>query len=83
MLPGLSELELGRIRVSVGYGGHKKGRLLSPIEIGSIIRKACELGASIEDCAAAIKIGTSQVKRFLSILSIPHDIQHLVDWGGR
>ena len=81
MLAGLSPLELGRLRMSVGYGSHKKGRLLSPIEIGFILQKACEQGASLDDCAAAIKIGTSQVGRFISILSLPQDIQHLVDWG--
>ena len=82
MLTGLSALELGRIRVSVGYGSHKKGRLLSPIEIGTILRKACEQGASLEDCATAINLGASQVGRFLGILNLPHDIQHLIDWGG-
>ena len=81
MLAGLSPLELGRLRMSVGYGGHKKGRLLSPVEIGSILQKAYDQGASLEDCATAIKIGTSQVGRFLSLLNLPQDIQHLVDWG--
>ncbi len=81
MLAGLNALELGRIRMSVGYGSHKKGRLLSPIEIGSILRKACDQGASLSDCAAALNLSTSQVGRFLRILNLPCDIQHLVDWG--
>ena len=30
MLTGLNALELGRLRMSVGYGTHKKGRWYSP-----------------------------------------------------
>lgn len=81
MLAGLSPLELGRLRVSVGYGTHKRGRLLSPIEIGSLLRKAFDAGASLKDCAAAIHLSPSQVNRFLQILILPQDIQHLISWG--
>ena len=82
MLPGLSDLELMRLRMSVGYGTHKKGRLLSPIEIGLLLRKACDAGASLRDCSNAIRLDASNCGRFLRILNLPHDIQHLVDWGG-
>ena len=74
-------MELGRLRMSVGYGTHKKGRILSPIEVGSLLSKACKEGASLGDCATAIHLGKSQVSRFLQILNLPQDIQHLVDWG--
>lgn len=82
MLTGLSALELGRLRMSVGYGTHKKGRPLSPIEVGSLLRQARDEGVSLRDCASAINLnGTGHIGRFLRILNLPHDLQYLVDWG--
>ena len=82
MLNGLSALELGRLRMSVGYGTHKKGRPLSPIEVGALLRKARDAGVSLDDCAKAIQLdGTGHIGRFLRILDLPDDLRHLVDWG--
>ena len=82
MLAGLTALELGRLRMSVGYGTHKKGRPLSPIEVGSLLQRAHEKGVSLEECARAIQLdGTGHIGRFLRILDLPEDIQHLIDWG--
>lgn len=82
MLDGLSALELGRLRMSVGYGTHKKGRPLSPIEVGSLLHQAREAGVSLDDCAKAIQLhGTGHIGRFLRILDLPDDLRHLVDWG--
>ncbi len=82
MLTGLSALELGRLRMSVGYGTHKKGRPLSPIEVGALLRKARDAGVSLDDCAKAIQLdGTGHIGRFLRILDLPDDLRHLVDWG--
>ncbi len=79
---GLTALELGRLRISVGYGTHKKGRPLSPIEVGQLLRQARDAGMSLKECADAINLdGTSQVSRFLRILSLPQEIQHLINWG--
>ena len=82
MLAGLSALELGRLRMSVGYGTHKKGRPLSPIEVGSLLQRARAEGASLEECAKAIQLdGTGHIGRFSRILDLPDDIRHLIDWG--
>ena len=82
MFGSLSALELGRLRLSVGYGTHKKGRPLSPIEVGLLLQKACSEGVSLDECAAAIQLdGTGHIGRFLRILNLPDDIQHLIDWG--
>ena len=81
MLPGLSALEVGRVRMSVGYGMHKKGRPLSPIEVGSLLQQAREHGLSVQECAQAAHIDATGVGRFLRILKLPEDLQHLVDWG--
>ena len=82
MLAGLSALELGRLRMSVGYGTHKSGRPLSPIEVGLLLQKARWEGISLEECAKAIQLdGTGHIGRFLRILDLPEEIRHLIDWG--
>ena len=82
MLMKLSALDLGRLRMSVGYGTHKKDRPLSPIEVGQILSRARESGVTLKDCAEASGLhGTGHIGRFLRILQLPHDLQHLVDWG--
>lgn len=81
MLPGLTALELGLVRMSVGYGGHKKGRPLSPVEVGVFLRKARMHGASVADCSEAAQLHDTSVLRFLRILDLPSDLQHLIDWG--
>ena len=81
-LAGLSSLELGRLRLSVGYGTHKKGRPMSPMEVAALIRRAIDQGESLEQCASAMQLaGTGHIGRFLRILDLPEDMRHLVDWG--
>ena len=82
MLTGLNALELGRLRLSVGYGTNKKGRPLSPIEVGQLVRHACNAGNTLAECATEIRIDETGLRRFLQILDLPAEIQHLVDWGG-
>ena len=81
MLPGLSSLELGRLRMSVGYGTHKRGRPLSPVDVSVLLHKARSHGASVADCAGAIPLHETGVVRFLRILDLPTDLLHLVAWG--
>ena len=81
MLPGLSGIEIGRLRMSVGYGTHKRGRPLSPVEVGTLLRRAQSAGASLQDCAKCLMISDSQASRFLSVLELPADIKHLVAFG--
>ena len=82
MLPGLTSLEIGRLQMSVGYGTHKKGRPLSPVEVGTLLHRTRAAGASLEHCAEALNLdGTSQLSRFLRILELPPDLLHLVAWG--
>lgn len=81
MLQGLTPLELGRLRVSVGYGTHKKGRPLSPVEVGELVRRARAAGNTMADCAREIRIDESGLGRFLRLLELPDDLRHLIDWG--
>jgi len=83
MLADLTALELGYLRMSVGYGTHKKGRPLSPVEVGKLIQRVKNSGVSTEDCAKVINLDTSGISRFLRILELPDDIQHLVSWGAQ
>lgn len=80
-LAGLSASELARLKMSVGYGTNKKGRPLSPVEVGALLRKARMHGASLGDCAEAVQLHPTGVLRFLRILHLPPDLQHLIDWG--
>lgn len=83
MFANLSPLELGRLRMSVGYGTYKKGRPLTPVEVGLLLHKAQGTGISLSDCAKALHLdGTGHIRRFLHILELPQDLQHLIDWGG-
>ena len=82
MLPGLSDLEIGRLQMSVGYGGHKRGRPLSPVEVGRLLQRAQSAGASLQDCAESLKLSKDQVNWFLRVLVLPVDLRHLVEFGG-
>ena len=82
MLEGLSGIELGRLRISVGYGTHKKGRPLTPMEVALLVDRARAHGASLSKCAQQIRIDESGLGRFLRLLELPDDLRHLVDWGG-
>lgn len=67
----------------VSIGTHRGERPLTPVEVGKLLRKAIEGGMSMADCAAAVLLeGPSQVSRFLSLLKLPEDVQHVIDWGG-
>jgi len=83
MLADLSALELGHLRMSVGYGTHKNGRPLSPVEVGKLIRRVKNSGVSTQDCANAIRLDSSGISRFLRILKLPEEIQYLVSWGAQ
>ena len=81
MLPSLSPLDLGRLRMSVGYGNHQKGRLLSPVEVGELLHRACNAGSSLDECAREIRIDATGLRRFLRILELPDDLRHVISWG--
>ncbi len=81
MFAGMSALDLGRLRMSVGYSGNKLHRPLSPIEVGQLICAAQKKGITLEDCAREIQLDRTNIKRFIKILELPDDIKHLINWG--
>lgn len=82
MLPGLSTLETGRLRMSLGYGNDQRGRPLSPVEVGRLLRRTLDCGATLRDCAKQLGLrGPSQLNRFIQVLKLPEDLRHQVVWG--
>ena len=67
--------------MSVGYGTHRKARPLSPVEVGALLRRARVHGVSLSDCAETVQLHGTGILRFLRILDLPSDLQHLIDWG--
>lgn len=74
--------DLGRLRMSVGYGRQRRGRYYSPVEVGEWVQQERRRGASLADCAATLNLdGVGHIGRFPRLLNLPEDIRHLVDWG--
>ena len=78
---GLSAEELALLRMSVGYGRHQRGRPLSPVEVGRLLRRAEQEGASRAEIARKVELDGSGVGRFLRLLRLPLEVQDWVDWG--
>ena len=82
MLPGLSNQEYRRLHMSLGYGNHRSGRPLSPVEVGALIRRTLDCGATLQDCAEHLQLGgPTMLSRFLQVLQLPEDLRYQVDWG--
>ena len=67
--------------MSVGYGRRQRGRPLSPMEVGQLLRRALEQGASRSECAEKVGLDATGVGRFLRLSELPSDVQDWVDWG--
>lgn len=80
-IPGLSAEEVRLIHRSVGWGTHKIGRPLSPIEIGDLLDGALNKGATLQVLAAELPITASNLSRFLRVAKLPSDVRHMVTWG--
>ncbi len=78
-LKGLTPEERKLLLISVGT--HKGKRALCPVEVAKLLSKAVESGTSLADCAAGVQLTTTQVSRFLSLLKVPSDVQHLIGFG--
>lgn len=74
--------DLGRLRMSVGYGRQKRGRHYSPVEVGEWVMQERRRGKSLADCATTLNLdGVGHIGRFPRVLRLPEDVVHLVDWG--
>lgn len=79
-MKGISPYELRQLILSVGT--RKSVRPLSPIEVGSLMQRALDAGETRIDIAERLHlIGTTMIGRFTRIISLPAQVQQLVDWG--
>lgn len=74
-------MEMGRLRMSVGHGGNKRGRPMSPIEVAVALTSMKVEDGSAESVGEAVGLSESNVGRFLKLLGLPVKIQHQIDWG--
>jgi hypothetical protein len=80
MVQGLSPAEHKGLLLSVGT--HRGKRPLSPVEVAMLFKRAADAGASLRDLAELVHFdGTTMVSRFLRLLELNPEIQHLIDWG--
>lgn len=81
MLSGLTPLEFGRLKLSIGYGTHKADRPLSPSQVAFLLKHARSNGVSLADCAEALGVHETSVRRFMRVLELADDLRALVSWG--
>lgn len=81
MLDALSSDERRDIILSVGT--HKKNRRLSPIQVAQLLNRLYQIqGISLTQIAQELELKDSSIlRRFLSLLSLPPELQPLVIWG--
>ena len=78
-MKGLTPEEHKALLRSVGT--HRGDRLLSPLEVGRLLKKAVAAGSTRKECAEGLHLGQSQVATFLKLPDLAPDIQHLAGWG--
>ena len=79
-MTGLSPDEARDLVLSVGT--HHGKRRLSPLEVALLFNKMISAGATPMDCAEFVQLkGTTMISRFLNLLQLSPQIQHLIDWG--
>lgn len=79
-MQGLTPEEHKALLRSVGT--HRGERVLSPLEVARLLKKAIADSSTRKQCAKALNLGQTQVTTFLKLLDIAPEIQHLADWGG-
>ncbi|MBA7499600.1 hypothetical protein ES704_02345 [subsurface metagenome] len=78
---GISAEELRDLILSVGT--HKQERPLSPIEVAMLLETAIESGTTIEQISDEILLDSTMINRFLRLLNLALEIQHVVGWRGK
>ena len=81
MLDSLSSDERRDIILSIGT--HKKNRRLSPIQVAQLLNHLYQIqGIPLNQIAQELQLKNSSIlRRFLSLLSLPSELQPLVRWG--
>ena len=79
-MKGLSAYELRQLILSVGT--HKSNRPLSPVEVAKLMQRALDMGETRKTLANRLLLDDSSIiGRFIRLLSLPIQVQHLIGWG--
>ena len=79
-MKGLSAYELRQLILSVGT--HRPDRPLSPMEVAKLIQRALNMGETRKTIANRLLLEDSSIiGRFIRLLSLPVEVQHLIGWG--
>ena len=79
-MKGLLSHEISQLILSVGT--HKSKRPLSPVEVALYMQRALKAGEKRTDIAERLYLEDSSIiGRFIRLLSLPTQVQHIVDWG--
>ena len=79
MIYGISQTDLQSLILSVGT--HRGRRLLSPMEVATLLRQAVEAGTSQQALSETLKISEVQVSRFIRLFDLEPKLRDLADWG--
>ena len=79
-MKGLLSHEVSKLILSVGT--HKSERPLSPVEVAEFMQKALDAGEKRTEIAERLYLEDSSIiGRFIRLLSLPTQVQHIVGWG--
>ena len=79
-MKGLSSYEIRQLILSVGT--HKSERPLSPVEVAKFMRRTLDMGEKRAAIADRLHLDDSSIiGRFVRLLSLPVQVQHLIGWG--
>lgn len=78
-MPGLTPEEVKNLILSVGT--HRGVRRITPVEVGQLLVKSIDAGASSKTCAAVCDVSASMIARFRRLQKLSPRVRHLVDWG--
>jgi len=79
-MTGISPENKRDLILSVGI--HKTERPLSPIEVAELLGKLISSGTTKKEISKEILLDSTMISRFLRLLNLAPEIQHLIGWGG-
>ena len=79
-MSGISPESKRDLILSVGI--HKTERPLSPIEVAELLEKLISSGTTKKEISREILLDSTMISRFLRLLNLAPEIQHLIGWGG-
>jgi hypothetical protein len=80
-LKGLSPEQQRDLILSLGV--HKGERQLSPVEVAELFRKTIGAGTTAKELATEVMLNITMIPRFLRLLNLDPEVQHLIGWGGK